>query len=360
MEKRVSVIVPAYNVKTYISECIESILRQSYQNLEIIIVDDGSTDGTWDVIQRYANIDPRIVAVSQENGGVSTARNKGLSIAKGEYCTFIDGDDYYEACAIETMVSQLERMDSDCVNCQYIFRYENGEEKEKTHFPIKTYQLIDDDKKIDFMVNELMIYNVGYEVWDKLYKMDIIQSNHLRFNPQCHIGEDLAFNIVYLWYAKSICNIETFTYNYRIREGSAMRKASNLDYSMTESGIMMYGVYNFFSDCGNEFLKKNFYLLFCRFMDNVCRGYNAKQVVEALKRSKQFEFQMEQITEIIKNKKDVEKLYPKETRKIIWRFYLYIRGKLADNSWTNKVYMLFYGIYRKLRGREKLQEWIVP
>ena len=93
MENKVSIIIPAYNCEKYIFECLESVINQTYSNLEIIIIDDGSTDNTSEICQRFEKIDNRIIYTWQENSGVSKARNKGIDLAKGKYIVFIDADD---------------------------------------------------------------------------------------------------------------------------------------------------------------------------------------------------------------------------------------------------------------------------
>ena len=108
-EKLLSVIIPAYNTKDDIEECLNSIISQTYTNIEIIIVDDGSTDGTTEICQKYQALDSRIIFYRQENAGVLSARMKGIEISKGEYVTFVDADDYMELNYIETLYDTLSK-----------------------------------------------------------------------------------------------------------------------------------------------------------------------------------------------------------------------------------------------------------
>lgn len=113
MEKVVSVIIPVYNVKKYLSKCIESVVNQTYNKLEIILVNDGSNDGSNEICEKYKDQDNRIVFISKENGGLSSARNVGLDISKGEYVTFLDSDDYIDRNMIRVLVNNLEKNQCD-------------------------------------------------------------------------------------------------------------------------------------------------------------------------------------------------------------------------------------------------------
>ena len=115
----VSIIVPVYNAKKYLSNTLESILKQSYKNLEIILVNDGSTDNSKEICEHYAKIDSRIILLNKINGGVSSARNYGLEVAKGDYVSFIDSDDYLTVDMIETLVKDVQNTDVEIAVCGY-------------------------------------------------------------------------------------------------------------------------------------------------------------------------------------------------------------------------------------------------
>ena len=119
MEKLVSVIIPAYNIERYISRCLDSIMAQTYNNLEIIVIDDGSKDQTAEILDDYQKRDSRIIVVHKENGGVSSARNNGLDIATGDYISFVDGDDLIESNMYEILVKILEKEKTDIAHCGY-------------------------------------------------------------------------------------------------------------------------------------------------------------------------------------------------------------------------------------------------
>ena len=129
INKKVSIIVPVYNSEKTILRCLDSILNQTYKNIEIIIVDDGSTDNSYNLIKSRLNNDHRIKLIKKENTGVSDSRNNGLEITTGEYVTFIDSDDWIELNLIEKMVEVLEKENVDIVCCNYYLNYEDGKQK---------------------------------------------------------------------------------------------------------------------------------------------------------------------------------------------------------------------------------------
>ena len=128
MEDLITIIVPIYNVEKYLRECIESICRQTYRNIEIILINDGSNDNSAKICDEYKEKDSRIKVIHKENGGVSSARNKGLEIAKGAYITFVDGDDYIDEKYCEKLLKNLKENNVECVLCGFNRIYEKTAE----------------------------------------------------------------------------------------------------------------------------------------------------------------------------------------------------------------------------------------
>ena len=126
MEKKISVIVPVYQVEKYLERCIESIIHQTYENLEIILIDDGSKDNCPAICDKYQKMDPRITVIHKENGGLSSARNAGLDIATGDLVTFVDSDDYIEKDMLEVLNSNLKENGCDISVCFWKEVFENG------------------------------------------------------------------------------------------------------------------------------------------------------------------------------------------------------------------------------------------
>ena len=134
-KQKISVIIPVYNVEKYIHECIDSIIRQTYKNIEIICIDDGSSDKSYDILKEYASKDNRFILLQQENKGAGTARNKGLEIATGDFISFLDADDFFEHDLLELALNKLQESESDFVI------YNSDQFNDKTKQFINSYKV---------------------------------------------------------------------------------------------------------------------------------------------------------------------------------------------------------------------------
>ena len=185
MDSQISVIVPIFNASKYLKRCISSIVDQSYDKLEILLVNDGSTDNSLHICEAFAAKDNRIKVISQDNGGVSKARNTGLRFATGEYVMFLDSDDYMLPDMCKTMLDVLHSKQADCVICG-IQEPEGGLWCPQRNIDYSTLA----DFKRDF------IYQLNTELlspcWNKIFKKQLIP--HL-FNEDISFGEDLFFNL---------------------------------------------------------------------------------------------------------------------------------------------------------------------
>lgn len=218
MDVKVSVIIPVYNVEKYLSHCLESIINQTYQNLEIIIVNDGSPDNCHLIIADFAARDSRIKIINQENKGISVARNCGIEACTGELIMFVDSDDWVEAEIIEKLFNKID--DYDLVICSYNRAYEvtlnprifdiegnfKAKEFQRRLIGLTTEEL-KDPSQLDSMVT----------VWGKLYKAKFIKENQIEFVSTKEIGtcEDLIFNVQYLENCEIVFIINSPFYNYR-------------------------------------------------------------------------------------------------------------------------------------------------
>lgn len=187
----VSIIVPVYNVEKYLQRCVDSLINQTYQIIEIILVDDGSTDESGTLCDSFAEQDNRILVVHKENGGVSEARNAGIDVANGDYICFIDSDDYAETTWVEVLLDNLNKNNSDIVICGYYADFCDEDEnviKSETHIPTNgNYQRQRDSLDWNAEISGL----VGYP-WNKLYRKNII--NGSRFPKSISLYEDVLFN----------------------------------------------------------------------------------------------------------------------------------------------------------------------
>lgn len=207
MNPLVSIIVPVYKVEEYLDECVESLVNQTYRNIEIILVDDGSPDNCPKICDDWVARDDRIKVIHKSNGGVSSARNEGLKVACGEWIWFVDSDDTVEINALEELVKYTNEVDLIVFNS-------------------KTEEFYTKDDR--FFKDYYFEYQFGFEPWNKLYKKSIIENNHLEFDTQESVGEDLLFNITYYQYANTYKFTISKYYNYRVREDSAMQSNNEM------------------------------------------------------------------------------------------------------------------------------------
>ena len=195
----ISIIIPVYNTALYLDECIKSVLNQTYQDFECILVDDGSTDGSLKKCQYWALKDPRIKVFHQENQGVSAARNKGINEAKGEYIAFIDSDDWVEIYYLEHMLVAMLRYRVDLIVSGFLLRNQNQ--------PCLCFKI--EDNLVELTPENIDLFvcinkkSLLYGPYGKLYKSHIIKENPISFPLLYSYGEDLIFNYLYLDCIKS-------------------------------------------------------------------------------------------------------------------------------------------------------------
>ena len=219
----VTVVVPIYNVEPYLCKCIDSILEQSYSNLEIILVDDGSLDKSGEICDTYANKDNRIKVIHKSNGGLSSARNSGIEIATGEYILFVDSDDYTHPLMVEKLVKTAEKYKVSIVCCDYTSEKLPEDEEE-------IIEIIDRDKAICKLLND-----DGYKcfAWNKIYKLTLFKD--VKY-PIGKLFEDISTTYKVFKKASKIVYLKNTLYFYRIREGSISRyKFSHRDRDLLEA-----------------------------------------------------------------------------------------------------------------------------
>lgn len=212
----VTVIVPIYNLEKYLDLCLGSIVTQSYPNLEIILVDDGSTDGSLALCKTYSKLDTRINVISQKNSGVSVARNMGLKHAQGEYICFIDGDDYIIPDYIQLLVEAILEHKADMAVCQITKLKHEEFRAPPPHLIIPSVSIIDVEQALHQMTYQKTF---SWEVVAKLYSKKIIHD--LQFDKNERIGEDFTFSYHYLHRCQRIVVCQFTGYFYLLREGSA-------------------------------------------------------------------------------------------------------------------------------------------
>lgn len=219
-----SIIVPIYNTEKYLDRCITTILNQTLKNIELILINDGSTDSSLKIIKKYEKIDNRIKIIDQLNVGLSSTRNKGIKIAKGKYIAFVDSDDYIDnKKAYELMVKIAEQKKSEIVIGNYLFVNEKNQLWPRYDKNIFTNPL--NFKKNSFLKNKKIFYDsLSQGVWNKIYKRTFITQNNLKF-PDGLIFEDTPFSLEVVSLSKKISILPINVYNYYIgRQESLSRK----------------------------------------------------------------------------------------------------------------------------------------
>ncbi|MBR3755234.1 MAG: glycosyltransferase [Clostridia bacterium] len=247
----VSVIIPIYNVSDYLDACVESACRQSYTNLEIILVDDGSADDCPQKCDEWAKKDDRIKVIHKPNGGLSDARNAGLDTATGKYIYFLDGDDTIEQNLIETVVPYMEN-GADMVAFNWYRVWDNGVKKAMPYHVLGLWNLEVENSKIDFLFKILLNGKIGWEAWSRIYRREKIEKYNLRFVDNRRIfAEDLYFCLCYCSHAREIVSIDKCLYNYLVRSDSIMgvqSKKLNVG-RMNELSKSVLEYWNMFEDC---------------------------------------------------------------------------------------------------------------
>lgn len=214
----ISVIVPIYKVQDYLKECIESIINQTYSDIEVILVDDGSPDRCPQMCDEWAKRDSRIRVVHKKNGGLSSARNAGLDVAKGEYISFVDSDDFICKDALENLYNRIKDDKSIGITSGLIYRYQDGSINNFKDQWLCSKEIVIPSS--EFLL-ETMSQKTSYTVWNKLYRRDVIGNTRFREgrnNEDTLFMYDLGKNIAIL----NVCMVEIphYVYYYRYREDS--------------------------------------------------------------------------------------------------------------------------------------------
>lgn len=301
---RLSIIVPIYNVEKYLSRCIESILNQTFKDFELILVNDGSTDNCKEICEKYKRMDSRIIVANKKNGGLSSARNLGIDISKGDYIGFVDSDDFIDVHMYEILLNTINSYDSDIVICDY---YKVNEYDIKKYEKMKSNNKdikIENINNID-AIERIITRDIKIVVaWNKIYKRSLFDNLRYKEGVICE-DEFLAHRIFYKCNKVSIINQKL--YYYIQRKGSIInspfspkdfdkiyaikdrvdflneKKITNL-IDKAEKSFMDYFVWNYFTGYQRlenieyelKRLKKEFNSVFYRILDNKFISLNEK------------------------------------------------------------------------------------
>lgn len=212
----VSLIIPVYNAEKYLRRCLDSAIQQTFQDMEIIVVNDGSEDTSLDICREYEQMDRRFHIIDKENTGVSDSRNRAIAAAKGAYLQFMDSDDWLAPDATESLVYAAEKFNADLVIADF-YRVDGAVFTEKQH--IRERGLLTREAYAEYMMQDPADFYYGV-LWNKLYRRSIIEEHHLEMNAELRWCEDFLFNLSFIRYAETFTAIQTPIYYYMKRKGS--------------------------------------------------------------------------------------------------------------------------------------------
>lgn len=218
MNLLVTIVIPVYNAEKYLEECLKSVICQSYKNLEIILINDGSSDTSGEICERFASSDDRVKVIHNDNHGVSYSRNLGISIANGKKILFIDSDDTIDENFVMKMVQPLKQKNFDIVISNVNDIYVARDKVKCRKLPRNLSGIFNDD------YCSLLQVPIVASPWCKLYDVGILKINNIRFEEGISFGEDFLFNISYSEYVKNYSLLREPLYNYYHRETTSLMK----------------------------------------------------------------------------------------------------------------------------------------
>lgn len=224
----ISVIIPIYNAEKYIRQCIESVLSQTYADFELVLVNDGSIDGSLDICKEYEKMDKRIYVINKENEGVSVARNTAIAASRGKYITFIDADDYVDRDYLKDLYHAIIMNKAEISISGYVMFTDSDNIVRQC--ANENISLVNKDNFYEFVVKG-MLNCIMRVVCCKLFMADIIKKNDIQFRSEIPIGEDTIFILEYIKYAKCIATSNSCMYYYRQYDNQSTKKYHELNYS---------------------------------------------------------------------------------------------------------------------------------
>lgn len=234
---KISIIIPVFNTSKYLNKCIQSVIDQSLKEMEIILINDGSTDESKRIIQSFAEKDKRVFFIDGKNEGVSAARNKGIDVAQGEFVGFIDSDDWVEPKMFETLFLKAKEADADLAICNLVLKEEGKNKVIRLDLENKISDI--NSNRTKELVN-LMRFKYDFGNCNKIYSAHIIKHNKLLFAENMKVYEDLLFNLCYFQYSQKAIIVNEAMYHYRIHPDSVMNVSKHdvvTEYNLLFSGF---------------------------------------------------------------------------------------------------------------------------
>lgn len=287
---RFSIIVPVYNVEQYLPKCIESILGQDYEDFEVILVDDGSEDGSGKLCDEYMERDARVHVIHQKNLGLSGARNTGLDAAMGDWIVFVDGDDWIEPRMLRTLTAGIDDNPADLYRFNMRKVDEKGNEVERLLYCVENENVVftTEQERFEFCFQIFMQYKMGWEVCGGVYQRGLIESKKIRFlRTQDIFAEDYLFTFEYLLSVHKICRLCYIFYDYMQRGDSLLGR---LSYATVLPRLMEWG------ERGYEYLKsekQNYFMRHYEKLYFMLINYHVRYMLSAIS--------MEEIMDCLQN-----------------------------------------------------------
>lgn len=310
---KVSLIIPVYNVQDYIEKCLDSVVNQTIDDMEIIIVNDGSKDQSKQKIENYLEKYPKIKYLEKENGGLSDARNYGLKFSRGEYVAFLDSDDYVEKNTYEEMYNLAKKEKSDMVECDFIWEYPNK---------------IREDIGVLYSSKKEMIEKARVVAWNKLIKREIIEKTNLQF-PVGLRYEDVEFFYKMVPYISKVSFVKKCLIHY-VQRGDSIANTQNIRtkeiFKVLDNVIKYYKENNLYNEYEQELEYIYVRFLLCSSLKRMCKIEDKRQRKQAIQET------WENINTKFPNWRKNDILKKKSMKN------LYIR---SNNKFTYKIYCLF-------------------
>lgn len=312
---KVSVIVPFYNVEKYIEKCLESLVNQTLEDIEIILVNDGSKDDSLDIAKKFIQKFPnKIIYLEKENGGLSDARNYGIPHAKGEYIAFLDSDDYIEKDMYKDMYEIAQKEKSDMVECDFYWEFPNKMKK-------SVGQLYYEKKE--------MLEKIRVVAWNKLIKRELLENEEIRF-PKGYRYEDVEFTYKLVPFLDKVSFLKKTYIHYIQREGSITNSQNEKNmqiFNVLENVIKYYKEKNIYEEYKDEieyvYIRYAFCSSFLRIVklkDKVLRKRLLKETWDNVQKR----FPMWKKNRILKSNKNINNLYLKTITSITYKLYCII------------------------------------
>lgn len=285
----ISLIIPVYNVEKYLRKALKSVENQIFKDFEVIIINDGSTDNSMEIISEFAGRNDNFIVLDQDNKGLSEARNKGISVSKGKYIAFMDSDDYIEENFLAVLYENAVRHDADIVCCNFNFYY--PENDLKVYMPLTSLPgIYTGSKALKKLILDISVHHFA---WNKLYKRNLFIDKDVRFYDMYF--EDVATSPRLFYYADKVVLLGKALYNYTSRESSIL---GNINYKKINDFISALGTIRNFLENKNAYKKyKNHIWIYAQKAKIICYHY----VLQIHAKSSNFDGFMENISAVNKS-----------------------------------------------------------